>query len=76
MSRKGHYHGGGTNIGPRDKDWFGEGSTVTPPDGDVAPKPAFSLKEQTEFNAFKKARKGPTWTIVRPRPIKRKTRPR
>ena len=74
MSRKGHYHGGGTNIGARDKDGFREGSSVTPPTDD-APKPAFSRKEQAEFNAFKNAREGATWTIVRPRPIKRKTRP-
>jgi len=62
MGGKGHYHGGGTSIGPRDKDWFSEGSTK-PVASESAPVAARSPREQAEFEAFKKEREKPTATI-------------
>jgi hypothetical protein len=57
MSRKGHYPGGGTSVGPRNSSWFTKGSTEVSRD-EIAPKPERSPKEQAEYEAFKREREG------------------
>jgi hypothetical protein len=64
MGRKGHYLGGGTAIGPRDKDWFREGSTQ-PLSSESAPVAARSQREQAAFEAFKQEREKPTTTLIK-----------
>ncbi|MGX1423116.1 hypothetical protein AB7M59_003551 [Bradyrhizobium elkanii] len=55
MSRKGHFMGGGTAVGPRDPTWFSKGSTRRPPN-DSAPRPPLSTAEEAAFQAFKEER--------------------
>ena len=54
MSRKGHFSGGSTVIGPKDLAWFKKGSTRTPPN-ESAPKPSLSLAEKAAFEALKQS---------------------
>lgn len=62
MSRKGHFLGGGTEIGPRNPTWFSKGSTRRLPN-DGAPKPPLSPAEEAAFRAFKEARESGTRLI-------------
>jgi hypothetical protein len=73
MSRKGHYSGGSTVIGPRDPTWFKKGSMRTPPNGS-APKPPLSVAEKAALQALKEARETGTKLIpkgTKKRPPKR-----
>jgi hypothetical protein len=54
MSRKGHYSGGSTLIGPRDPTWFKKGSMRAPPNNS-APKPPLSLAEKAALQALKQS---------------------
>jgi hypothetical protein len=55
MSRKSHYSGGSTDVGPRDKSWFSKGSTQIPPN-EAAPRPPLSVAEKAAFAAFKQSK--------------------
>jgi hypothetical protein len=54
MSRKGHYSGGSTTVGPRDASWFQAGSTRALPN-DSAPRPPLALAEKAAFKALKES---------------------
>lgn len=62
MSRKGHFLGGGTAVGPRDPTWFSKGSTRRPPN-DSAARPPLSPAEEAAFQAFKEERESGTRLI-------------
>lgn len=72
MGGKGHYHGGGTSVGPRDRDWFREGSTK-PLSSESAPVAPRSEREQAAFEAFKKEREKPTATLIKSDPRRPKS---
>jgi hypothetical protein len=58
MSRKGHYAGGGTLIGPRSRSWFTKDSMRMPRD-DSGPTPERSLEEPAEYEAGENLRELP-----------------
>ena len=62
MSRKGHFLGGGTLIGPRDPTWFKKGSMRAPPNNS-APKPPLSLAEKAALQALREERESGTRLI-------------
>lgn len=55
MSKRGHFLGGGTAVGPRDPTWFSKGSTRKPPN-ESAPRPPLSRAEEAAFQVFKEQR--------------------
>jgi hypothetical protein len=73
MSRKGHFLGGSTTIGPRDPSWFKKGSTRVPPN-DGAPKPPLSIAEKAAFEALKKSKEVRVRLIPKGEKKKRKSR--
>ena len=73
MSRKGHYPGGSTVIGPGDPSWFKKGSMRTPPNGSAS-KPPLSLAEKAALQALKESRE--TGTKLIPKGEKKRTKNR
>jgi hypothetical protein len=71
MSRKGHYSGGGTSIGPRSPSWFTKESTMVPRD-EIGPRPERSPKEQAEYEALKRERESGSLLIKAGEQVRRK----
>ena len=77
MGGKGHFPGGGTSIGPRDRDWFSKKGPQSDPPNVAAPKPPMSAEERRAFEAFKRARESGA-TLIKADEVRqlRRKRPR